>query len=284
MNTGHMNINMPIINTSSSSTSSSSTSRLCVIVPGFGDPYWDHKVSILRSNIESLEKSHAFTSIHVIVVQYTPLTDRQLPPDLLSKVDVKYKQGIVGEFIKEFAIPTNNFKAKYDYVMIIMDDIQLNNDINWTNVMKWKKDLNINVMSPSLTHDSKHVYTYMLSTGTNCHIIISPVCELFCYFLDMKSYERWYTFLDDKENPWLWGMDLLLEKQFGLKAGLLQIYTMQHWYQTQSMEYHGIKSSNGLIHNAATDFHKYLAKFGETHSCLVETLKAQQYLVLSCPN
>ena len=265
--------------------------RLFVIIPGFGDPHWNEKVQFLRNNILCI--TNEFKYVDFVICQYT-FTNR-LPDDILNlsflpnnegkgkvTLTVNYGSGIVGEFIKRYALPSCTFIDKYDYVMMLLDDIELQPNIRWSSVLKWKKDLNINIMSPSLTLDSKHVYTYMLANHdikSNNHIIISPICEMFCYLTDIDSFVKWYTYLDDRENPWLWGMDLLLARQFNLRVGLLQTYSMRHHYQTQNSDYAGVLSSVGKVHNAAEDFHKYLAKFGEKHETLIKEIKAQHYLI-----
>ena len=101
---------------------------------------------------------------------------------------------------------------------------------------------------------------------------------MFCYLADMKSYAKWFSHLDAANNPWLWGMDLILTKHMGLRAGLLQMYSMRHHYQSTFYD-----TATGFVtadatasvpepvartHNASEDFDKYITKFGETRESL----------------
>lgn len=235
-----------------------SADRLLVIVPGFGDPHWDHKVDLFRSNLRNL-RTHAGWTVQVLVAQYT--ADKELPPDLLGDPAIRVERGpgIVGEFIQHLA-PPNTVCNAFDYVLLLLDDIELMDDIDWGRVLRWKRDLNLDIMSPSLTTDSKHIYDYMMrEKETNIHMKIVPACEMFCYLMDVAAYARWWSFLDD-QNPWLWGMDLILHRKMGLKVGLMQTYSMRHHYQNTCYD--------TTRRNAARDFGAYIARFGETQDSL----------------
>jgi len=95
---------------------------------------------------------------------------------------------------------------------------------------------------------------------------VTTVCEYFWYFFPMSGYVKYYPHVD-QDNPWMWGLDLVLHKYLELNVGLMNKMTMRHWYM-----------STGYSKRPDVDpwvgFQKYLSKYGETQ----ESLAAQSVL------
>ena len=82
------------------------------------------------------------------------------------------------------------------------------------------------VVSPTLSADSKCVYPYMRSgdeggiVGGDGHdLVIGPACEFFCYLMKPGAYATWHARVST-DNPWCWGLDLLIGQPVGTGMGL----------------------------------------------------------------
>ena len=243
---------------------------LKVFIPGFGEPYWNEKLLILNSNINKILE-YNWDKVDITVCKYTPKHVRSLEslnvmikpdtnPDV--KLTVIESTGIVGDFIKRYANPDED--KIYDYYLFLLDDIQLQPDINWNTLIEIKNKNNIDIASPTLTRDSEYIYDYMrCGNYSNANIALKTSClEFFCYFMDHKSYKTWYSFIDEN-NPWMWGLDLLIHKHMNLNVALINNMTMHHYYKHTS---YGSRPD----HNPAEDCNKFIEKYNETYQSLAE--------------
>lgn len=201
-------------------------SKLFVLVPGFGSPNAEHKLEILRSNLSKI-RSHSWTVCHIVICAY----DQTVFPDLVEydpNITVVRGPGIVGQFIKKHAPPSK--VGSYDYCMLLLDDVELIDNWSWQQILYLKNTFHLNIVSPSLTATSKYEYSYMLESQNSTKLKITSACEMFCYVMDTMSYQVYYNFITD-ENPWLWGIDLVVHKHIGFTIGLLNKITMHHHYK-----------------------------------------------------
>jgi hypothetical protein len=207
---------------------------LFVIIPGYGAPHANIKEQILRYNLQHI-LAYKWSDIKITICAYD---ETPLPHDItdLPCVNVVREAGLPGDFLMRHATPAST--AKYDYVLILYDDILLQPNVDFARIMEIKEFFNLNIISPSLTQDSQHVYKYMLTSPDSPYEFkITPVCELFCYFMDHASFATYYEHLDDK-NPWLWGLDLILHRHIKLKVGIMNTMTMKHFFQGTAYAYH----------------------------------------------
>lgn len=211
---------------------------LFVIVAGFGNPHIEKKLAILQNNLAIIRNTGAGAAgkLTVRVCIYDTAILPMIPPALLNDPDITWivRKGIVGEYIKDFAKPAD--VKGYDYVMMILDDIELQPSFNLGVALAHIRALGFDLVSPSMTLDSKFQYQYMLEVeNTNCDIKVVPCCEAFCYIFPHASYLKYYDHVD-KQNPWMWGLDLVLKKCIGLSIGILNKMTMRHYYKNESYE------------------------------------------------
>jgi hypothetical protein len=215
---------------------------LFVIIPGYGKPYEDTKKEVLLSNINRIKETFQ-GKLHVRVCAYD---NAECLPES-DELEVVREPGLPGDFLKKQAHP--DALVDYDYVLILFDDILLQQNVDITKMMEWKAYFNLDIISPTLTHDSQHVYKYMLSAVTYHHMRIGPCCELFCYLLDKDAYRRYYEHIDPDNNPWMWGLDLILHRHLGMKVGLLDHMNMTHLFQATSYVNHKSRSPvSGYAH------------------------------------
>jgi len=211
-------------------------SSLFVLITGFGEPYYSHKLEILRNNLERIHE-HPWAAVKVVLCQYTSPTAGQytFPDALIHKygIQVIYEPGIVGQFMKRWARP--DMIESYDYILTLLDDIELLPGIDWTKMISYYHDFEMDLVSPALSLDSKFQYHYMLHDPNQPYVClkITNCCEYFCLFADCKRFKKYYDHLDDK-NPWMWGLDLVLRKHCGIRVGILNQMIMKHWYKNAS--------------------------------------------------
>jgi hypothetical protein len=211
------------------------SNSLFVIIPGFGQPHIEHKIQILQSNLQIIRSYDWFKlSIHICVYDNTVF--QYIPDKLLndSQITWIYKKGIVGEYLLEYAHP--NMIYNYDYLCILFDDIELQSNIQWNDVIRYMSTFHFDILSPSLTLDSKYQFQYMLHKFENKNptVYVTQACEVFCYFMTVESYSKKYFPHIEIENPWMWGVDMMLYHIFAMKIGIINHMTMKHHYKNES--------------------------------------------------
>lgn len=238
--------------------------NLSIFIPGFGGPHLEEKFVILDKNLQTI---HAFAwdvHVHMCIYDENPETEATIrsifakyEPKISSTLHVE--RGIVAQFIVRHGHPS---KLKSQYIMILLDDVLL---LNWS----WNKlvfdyyDQNLDIISPSMTIDSKYVFQYMLHKPEDieCDILrITSACELFCYFMRSEVYELYYQELSE-DHPWLWGIDLVLTKHLGFRVGIMNYMQMKHFFQnTTTFDETNVKAFEKM--------NQYLSKFGESQESL----------------
>jgi hypothetical protein len=217
---------------------------LHVFVSGFGSPHLEEKLRILSNNIANIEK-YNWSHIHYTICCYdsSDLTTIEILANINTNANPTTKTTtmivrdplIVAQFLKKYLVP-NTDSTNYTYLLCILDDIELNDNIDWEYMIHYIKMFDIDLLSPSMTRCSKYQFQYMLqdSTFPNSAIKITSALEYFCYFTTPKSYAKYYEHLNGERNPWMWGLDMLLYKHVGLKLGIVNHMTMKHWYKNEN--------------------------------------------------
>jgi hypothetical protein len=205
---------------------------LFVIVPGFGAPHCEEKLRILRKNIECLHRNHAFSKIHIRVCCYDPNSIAKIDHDMWQYTGIEWivKKGIVGEYIHKYATPVD--VKDYDYVMILLDDVELMEDVDMAQMILYQKQLRLDILTPCMTTNSKFQYQYMLHQPSQpFQLKIVAACEAFCYFMPVDSYLKYHAIIEPEDNPWLWGLDLVLYKYHQFHIAVLNTMQMHHHYK-----------------------------------------------------
>jgi len=237
-------------------------SSLYVLVTGFGLPHWDHKVSILKKNLHTIHQ-HPWKNIKITICQYTPRETHCIPKELIEQynLNIIYEPGIVGEFMYHYAKP--EVIAEYDYILTILDDIELLS-FHWGKALQYINDFDLDILSPSLSRDSKFQYPYMLQdTDNNYSLKITTCCEYFCFLAKTTKFKKYYQHLD-LENPWMWGIDLILRKHAGLTVAVLNCMVMKHWYKNESY--------STALANPVKGFEKCMLKYNENADDLAKQI------------
>ena len=210
---------------------------LLIIIPGFGGPNIEHKISILQSNLNIIKGSWISNKIYIRIFVYDSTIIQLLSKELVDNDIITWiiHKGIVGEFLIQY---TKNIQYNDDtYLLILLDDVELNESVNINKMFKYYNDLSLDIISPALTHNSKYQFNYMLQVPNNDNALyITTACEFFCYFMKYSIYiENYYPYIDIN-NPWLWGMDMMLYNYFKLNVAIINGMTMTHHYKNISYD------------------------------------------------
>lgn len=240
---------------------------LFVIIPGFGSPNLQVKKQVLRYNLERI-RSYPWSTVSVTICVYddSDVTD-------MSDPDITFvrEKGVVGQFIKRHAPP--DVVRTFDYILILLDDVLLQPNVSFENIIKNKELLRLDIISPTLSLDSKFVYKYMLTRPDDAFDIkVTSFCELFCFFMDPAAYAVYYPHIDEVNNPWLWGLDLILWYIMGLRVGMCNHMTMKHFY------YHTCYKDNPE-HNPFEGFKSCMDKYGITDKMIFERVPCELYRI-----
>lgn len=225
--------------------------KLFVLVPGFGDPHWDAKVNILRRNVATV--ASYFQEYVFCIIQYTQ--NKHLPEDLLEDphIEVVYDQGILAKNIHTHAPPQRVDRHNPDYVMILLDDVELQTPYDWAHMIALQKQYELDIVSPSLTTSGMSYWNFMVQIK-NPSIVATLMtrCELFCYLMTPDAYDTYYDFCDPN-NPWTWGMDFILKSHMNLRVAIAHRLGMMHFYSQSTY-------TNVSKPSPQEDAEKYLAK------------------------
>lgn len=202
--------------------------KLVVLIPGFGDPHWDKKVHILRKNVATVHKY--FDEYVFRIIQYTH--DKELPEDIMEHphVEIIRDKGILGRNLHVHATPDIVDAYNTDFVMILLDDVELADNFDWERVILLKNAMELDIVSPALTSPDMTVWNFMVKS-MNPDILATEMTrvELFCYLMTPETYKKYYQFIDP-DNPWMWGMDFMLHSHMKLRAGLVHTDCMIHHF------------------------------------------------------
>jgi hypothetical protein len=199
--------------------------KLLVTIPGIGNNHFDEKKIFLKKNIDII-KSTFNGDVDFLLFNYSN-------NDFSEFEDLKIvkETGIIGQYIFNYLNPKD--LNDYDYIILMLDDILISENFNIDYLINLYKENDLNIISPSLTKDSKFSYEFMLENDEyKDSLRIVNFCEYFFYLMDIKSYNKYWNIFDDK-TYWLWGIDLCLDKQ-GFKMGILNDYKIKHFYISES--------------------------------------------------
>lgn len=179
-----------------------SSNKLLIIIPGFGGSieHRELKKKLISKNLEILRNTY-----NGLIDVYIFCYDNQGTKLNIKDVNIKEicESGIIGQFIYKYI--KQSLVEKYDNLIILLDDIELNNNTNVNKLIELQNKYNADILSPSLTRDSEYSHEFMLQDGNNKIRDVNFI-ELFFYFFNKNSFLKWLGLLDDK-SAWLWGID-----------------------------------------------------------------------------
>jgi len=235
---------------------------LFVAIPGWGAPHIDQKGKILANNLQVIGRG-PWQRVTIRIFQYdaSPAATAALAEALRSAppgavVETVVGPGIVGEFLRTAVRPEDPAVAGADAVLLLLDDVELQPSVDLVAAERILSRFGPGVVVPALTPDSLHVFPHMVQRVEpypEFHTVtVTPVAEFFSYLMDVASYARYHGFFS-ADNPWMWGMDLILTRRMGLRVMLLNAMTVRHHFR-----------GSGDAAETFAQRARYLASHGET--------------------
>ena len=209
-----------------------------------GNPNILTKIYILRRNL-----LYIFNNIQcyfdIIVNLYE--TDKEsynLIETLLSKlkfINTKFiyvKKGILSEVF--LSNKYNKHIFKYDYILFILDDIEIENlDIN--EIIRVKKKYNLEIISPKVIY-STHPQWNSLRGNV---LTINNFLEVYCLLMNPYECIKFFS-LHTIKNKWMWGADLIFG-YFNIKVGTYYKYTVIHRLSSKANKIDAITCMNEYL-------------------------------------
>lgn len=201
--------------------------KLLLTLPGIGNNNFDIKINNLKHNIDKI-KSTFSGDIDIIIFNYS----NNEFDSYFDNINIIKEKNIIGQYIYNHIKP--ELVNKYDYIIMMVDDIILSDNFNIDNLISMYVNNNLNIISPSLHKDSvKKWDKFGLENDLYLNKLrITNFCEYFFYLMDNKSFSKYYQMIDS-ETYWLWGIDLALDK-VGLNVGIYNEYKILHLYSGAS--------------------------------------------------
>lgn len=239
---------------------------LYVLIPGFGNPHGEHKLSILKKNLEKIHQ-YPWDQVQVIICQYDSL---KIPEEWCQIYNITFvhEQGVVGEFMKRWASPEK--LNGFDYVLTLLDDVEWVNP-KWDKLIDYLNEFEFDLISPCLTQESKYQYEYMrFDEKQPMGLKVTPCCEFFCFFALTSRFKKYWEALEEK-NPWMWGLDLILRKHLNLRVALVTWSQIHHWYKNESYR--------SDLPNPVDGFKFMMEKYKDTADALANQCPIMYYIV-----
>ena len=211
--------------------------KIGLFLTGFGAPNIERKKDILLNNLNIFKKWKDVYETHLYIYLYTSNYLEELKKiDLNSyvdKVEILDKAGIVGEFIYR-----DVFKqyAKYDYIILFLDDIQLPIELSLDKMLTVYNLEKLDILGLPLTLESPMNHKFMaqdiklLREGYTFRK--TNFIEYFFYLMSPVNFRKYLSFFTNR-TKWCWGIDLALS-MYGLQLGILDCYPIKHYYKSVS--------------------------------------------------
>lgn len=207
-----------------------------------GKPDLEKKLKILYNNLHYIHNQlkepfdiivNCYTSGDII---YTFLKKFSFLEDVLTY----NKKGVLTELW--LTNPHNDKLDNYDYILFILDDIQITTlDIH--RLIDIKKKYKLDIISPKVKNAT---YSWMQSYKG---LTINNALEIFCLLLTPADFKL-YASKNSIENKWMWGVDMLFG-YFKMKVGVYHKNEVVHMLPS--------KSDKGIACNLGN---KYVQQFG----------------------
>ncbi len=240
--------------------------RLGFFLIGFGMPFIDKKVEILKKNLEVLGNIKKYYDIDLYIYIYTVEFGHILNTidfkKYVSNVYIKVEKGILGEFIYKYV---SILYKEYDYTMLFLDDIEFNPNLDIHKLLKVYELEQLDILGFPLTKDSPTNHEFMYVLDDECNYRETNFIEFFTYFISNKNMSKYLQFYN-KNTRWCWGIDIALYHK-GIRMGMLDLYPIKHYFKA--------KSYNNNLPNPVDEWTKIKSSFPTIKNKLV--LKKEKY-------
>ena len=230
--------------------------NICYYLAACGDPGYSNKIEVLANNLNILKNANYNIDL-IINIYDDSIIDLEFFGKFVSNIYVSRKEGVLAELwlTNEY----NNLIKKYDYIILILDDVMLDKTFNLNTILDKKNIYNLNIISPYI-YNAGGLYNKSIKLQKNIDIIETNCLEFFCYIMNSEDF---FLYLDTVcvDNRWTWGNDLLL-KHFGLSSGIDVSNKAFHMLSNNNNNRECFDSMDRfLLNNGFTDTQSVLDKY-----------------------
>jgi hypothetical protein len=201
--------------------------KILMVVAGFGPPDLQKKIGYLEHNLELINGTRGEAEVEVEVYSYA---DEDVEIKSPFGIKIIKEKGIIGQFLYRHVKPDR--MSSYDFVIISMDDIWLNDEFNLSRYIQ-EKSFRWDIISPCLEDGTLHRHKHMLKNGRT-GMIFHEGLELFLYIMPRNSYIHYWNVFVDEDAVWLWAVDYILGRK-GFIPYMDCSTTMKHLHLGSSM-------------------------------------------------
>lgn len=198
-----------------------------MVVSGFGPPDLKEKIGYLEHNLRLMDKTRGDYEVNVEVYCYA---DEEVNIQSPFNLKIIMEKGIIGQFLYRHVTPDK--VKEYDFIIISMDDIWLNDEFNLSRFIN-EKNFRWDILSPCLEDGTLHRHKHMLKNERS-GIVFHEGLELFIYFMPRDSYIHYWNVFIDEDSRWIWGVDYILGRK-GFLPYMDCDVTMKHLHLGSSM-------------------------------------------------
>ena len=197
-----------------------------------GNPYLNYKIKILKHNLcfifNNIKKPY-----DIVINCYddcTLLIETMLNSlSFIRNIFIHNKKGILVELWH--TNPHDDILKNYENIFFILDDVKIIN-VDIINLILIKKTFNISFLSPKVIGGT---WDYMRKYNNNV-IGFANNIEIFCLLFYYNDFMKFMS-INDIDNPWIWGVDLLLGYH-NIKSAVYYKFCVKHMLPSNSN--HGI--------------------------------------------
>ena len=137
-----------------------------LVIPGYGGKEYDKKSDFINQSINKIKQTAPTNSIFTIKIFNYDSSPNNFK---FGEFEEIIKPGILGEYIYNYIQP--EMVEKYDYVIMMLDDIILQDNFNLNDALTILNLYNLDLISPSLTLDSVHTHKESLVDSTEKSVV-----------------------------------------------------------------------------------------------------------------
>lgn len=187
-----------------------------------GSPHLEKKTQILLDNLHCIFKQLQI-SFDIMINCYDDTNEsvekklHTLP--FLKNIYIHKKRGRLVELWK--TNPHHIYLQKYQYILYILDDVKIEK-INLLELVSIKRIHQIDFLSPKVIGST---WDYMNNQPSNTLAFANNI-EIFCLLLTPRDFTKLMN-INDIENSYTWGVDLLLG-HFNIKSAICYTNSVVH--------------------------------------------------------
>ena len=204
--------------------------KLLYYLPALGPPHLEKKLGALARNL-SMIREQAGAPVDVVLNSYGGDLGAQEATARKAgggEVRTHRARGVLAELF--LRCPHNEVARDYERVLFVFDDIALTRlDLQ---ALASASELGVDIVSP-IIRGATHAY---MQPSTLPRLTRAPCLEAYFYCMTPVTFER-YLALNDTANKWMWGVDLILERE-GLTCALSGSSEAEHLFSSKTDSVH----------------------------------------------